>query len=97
MNGKFVPFEEATIHVLACGPLRLQRVRGDSRVRHAARHRDLPSDRHVQRLLDSARSRASTFRTHDELMDATRETVKRNGGKACYIRPVVIADTRRSA
>jgi len=44
----------------------------------------------VQRLLDSCKiARLDLPYLYDELMEATRETVRRNGGKACYIRPIV--------
>ena len=91
MNGKFVPFEEATIHVLS------HVVHYGSSAFEGIRAYDTPHgtsiyrlDRHVQRLLDSCKiARLDVPFLYDELMEATRETVRRNGGKACYIRPIV--------
>ncbi|HEX5029926.1 MAG TPA: branched-chain amino acid transaminase [Candidatus Eisenbacteria bacterium] len=91
MNGKFVPFEEATIHVLShvvhYGSSAFEGIRAYDTPHGTAIYR---LDRHVQRLLDSCKiARLDIPYLYDELMEATRETVRRNGGKACYIRPVV--------
>ena len=91
MNGKFVPFEEATIHVLShvvhYGSSAFEGIRAYDTPHGTAIYR---LDRHVQRLLDSCKiARIDIPYLYDELMEATRETVRRNGGKACYIRPVV--------
>jgi branched-chain amino acid aminotransferase len=91
MNGKFVPFEEATIHVLShvvhYGSSAFEGIRAYDTPHGTAIYR---LDRHVQRLLDSCKiARLDVPFLSDELMEATRETVRRNGGKACYIRPIV--------
>ena len=91
MNGKFVPFEEATIHVLShvvhYGSSAFEGIRAYDTPHGTAIYR---LDRHVQRLLDSCKiARLDVPFLYDELMEATRETVRRNGGKACYIRPIV--------
>jgi len=91
MNGKFVPYEDAKIHVLS------HVVHYGSSVFEGIRAYATPSgiavfrlDRHVQRMLDSCKiARLACPYNHDELMDAIRDTVKRNGSDACYIRPVV--------
>lgn len=91
MNGKIVAFEDATIHVLS------HVVHYGSSVFEGIRAYDTPKgtaifrlDRHVQRLLDSSKiARMDISFTYDELMEGCRETVRRNGGNACYLRPVV--------
>ncbi|HET9253002.1 MAG TPA: branched-chain amino acid transaminase [Candidatus Eisenbacteria bacterium] len=91
MNGKFVPFEEATIHVLShvvhYGSSVFEGIRAYATPKGTAVFR---LDRHVQRMLDSCKiARIDCPYLYDELMDAVRETVRKNGGQACYIRPVV--------
>jgi branched-chain amino acid aminotransferase len=91
MNGKFVPFEEATVHVLShvihYGSSVFEGIRAYATPKGTAVFR---LDRHVQRMLDSCKiARLDCPYLYDELMDAIRETVRRNGGIACYIRPVV--------
>ena len=59
MNGKWVPWDDAKIHVLShVRALRVQRVRGHPLLRHAARPAIFRLDEHVDRL-DVSR-RAST-------------------------------------
>ena len=91
MNGKFVPFEEATIHVLShvihYGSSVFEGIRAYATPKGTAVFR---LDRHVQRMLDSCKiARIDCPYLYDELMDAVRESVRKNGGQACYIRPVV--------
>ena len=91
MNGKFVPFEEATIHVLShvvhYGSSVFEGIRAYATPKGTAVFR---LDRHVQRMLDSCKiARIDCPYLYDELMDAVRETVRKNGGTASYIRPVV--------
>jgi branched-chain amino acid aminotransferase len=91
MNGKFVPFEEATIHVLShvvhYGSSVFEGIRAYATPKGTSVFR---LDRHVQRMLDSCKiARIECPYLYDELMDAVRETVRKNGGIACYIRPVV--------
>lgn len=91
MNGKFVPYEDAKIHVLS------HVVHYGSSVFEGIRAYATPGgtavfrlDRHVQRMLDSCKiARIQCPYGYDELMDAVRETVRVNGSSACYIRPVV--------
>ncbi len=91
MNGTFVPYEDAKIHVLS------HVVHYGSSVFEGIRAYATPAgtaifrlDRHVQRMLDSCKiARIACPYGYDELMEAIRETVRKNGGAACYIRPVV--------
>jgi branched-chain amino acid aminotransferase len=90
MNGKLVAFEDAKIHVLS------HVVHYGSSVFEGIRAYDTPRgtsifrlDRHVQRLIDSCKiARMDLPYAFDALMDACRETVRANGGTACYLRPV---------
>jgi branched-chain amino acid aminotransferase len=91
MNGKFIDFEDAKIHVLS------HVVHYGSSVFEGIRAYDTPRgtaifrlDRHTQRLIDSCKiARMLPTFGYDELMEAMKETVRQNGGKACYLRPVV--------
>ncbi len=91
MNGTFVPFEDAKIHVLS------HVVHYGSSVFEGIRAYATPGgtsvfrlDRHVQRMMDSCKiARLDIPYNYDDMMEAIRETVRRNGGVACYIRPVV--------
>ena len=91
MNGTFVAFEDAKIHVLS------HVVHYGSSVFEGIRAYETPSgtavfrlDRHTRRLLDSCKiARIECSYSYDDLMEAIKETVRRNGGTACYIRPVV--------
>jgi branched-chain amino acid aminotransferase len=90
MNGKLVAFEDATIHVLS------HVVHYGSSVFEGIRAYDTPRgtaifrlDRHVQRLVDSARiARMDLPFTFEQLMEGCRAIVRENGGNACYLRPV---------
>ena len=94
-NGKLVPFEEATIHVLShvvhygssvfegirC--YRTQQGSGVFRLRE-----------HLRRLVDSAKIyRMDIPYSLDELEEATLQTIRNAGLKSCYIRPVVFRGT----
>ena len=91
MNGEFIDFEDAKIHVLS------HVVHYGSSVFEGIRAYDTPRgtaifrlDRHTQRLLDSCKiARMDPPFGYDELSEAMKETVRRNGGNACYLRPVV--------
>jgi branched-chain amino acid aminotransferase len=91
MNGAFIDFEDATIHVLS------HVVHYGSSVFEGIRAYDTPRgtaifrlDRHTQRLIDSCKiARMVPTFGYDELMEAMKETVRRNGGAACYLRPIV--------
>jgi branched-chain amino acid aminotransferase len=90
-NGKLVPYEKATIHVLS------HVVHYGSSVFEGIRCYD--TDRgsgvfrlreHMRRLYDSAKIYRMTIPyTIEELEAATLETIANSGLKACYIRPVV--------
>jgi len=91
MNGKYVPYEDAKIHVLShvvhYGSSTFEGIRAYATPAGTSVFR---LDRHVQRLIDSCKiARIECPYLYDELMDAVRETVRKNGGQACYIRPVV--------
>jgi branched-chain amino acid aminotransferase len=91
MNGSFVAFEDAKIHVLShvihYGSSVFEGIRAYATPDGTALFR---LDRHVQRLLDSCKiARLNCPYGYDDLMEATRETVRRNGGAACYVRPLV--------
>jgi branched-chain amino acid aminotransferase len=91
-NGKFIRWEDATIHVMS------HVVHYGSSVFEGVRCYQLPSgpaifraQEHMQRLLDSAKIyRIDLDYTRDELVSAMVELVKHNGVSPCYIRPVVL-------
>ena len=91
MNGTFVAFEDAKIHVLShvvhYGSSVFEGIRAYASPKGTAVFR---LDRHVQRMLDSCKiARIDCPYSYDDLMEAIKETVRRNGGQACYIRPIV--------
>lgn len=89
-NGEFVPWDEATVHVLSHG---LHYGTGvfegircyDGELGPAIfRHRE-----HLARLADSARMYFLDLPYGgDELAEATRELIRKNGLRDCYIRPL---------
>jgi branched-chain amino acid aminotransferase len=92
-NGRFIPWEEATIHVLS------HVVSYGSSIFEGIRCYATPSGpaifrlkEHVRRMLDSAK----IYRMDDlgfsasQLADAMLELVRVNGMDSCYIRPIVI-------
>ena len=90
MNGKFVPWEDAQVHVLThalhYGTSVFEGVRCyDTELGPAVfRHRD-----HVDRLFASARAYFMDLPfTADEIQSATLELISRNGLRSCYIRPI---------
>lgn len=90
-NGKLVPYEEATIHVLShvvhYGSSVFEGIRCYKTERGPAVFR---LREHMQRLIDSARIyRMEIPYTVEELEAATLETIRESGLEACYIRPVV--------
>lgn len=90
-NGKLVPWEEARVHVLAhvvhYGSSFFEGIRCYETPRGPAIFRLTP---HIRRLLDSARIyRTEVPYTLEQLVAAVKETVRANGLKAGYIRPVV--------
>jgi branched-chain amino acid aminotransferase len=91
MNGEFVPWEEARVHVLThglhYGTGVFEGIRAYETPRGTAifRHRD-----HLDRLLRSAQLYYMPVPyTLEELRAVTHELITRNGLASCYIRPVV--------
>ncbi len=90
-NGKLVPFEEATVHVLS------HALHYGSSVFEGIRcyHTDTGSavfrlPEHMRRLVDSARIyRMEIPYTQEVLEQAVLETIAESGLASCYIRPVV--------
>lgn len=91
MNGRLVPWAEATIHV--CSHV----VHYGSSVFEGARCYETEHGstgfrlkEHMQRLLDSAKVyRMQPQYTVEQLCQAALETIRANGLKECYIRPLV--------
>jgi len=90
MNGEFVPFDQANVHVLThalhYGSSVFEGIRCYHTDKGSAifRHAD-----HMQRQIDSARIyRMDLGYTREELEQAVIETIVRSGLKACYIRPL---------
>lgn len=91
MNGDFVPWEEARVHVLThglhYGTGVFEGVRCYDTVLGPAIFRNAD---HVERLLRSAELYYMLVPfSSQELQTATRELVARNGLHSCYIRPIV--------
>ncbi len=91
MNGEFVAWEDAKVHVLThalhYGTGVFEGIRAYDTPRGTAifRHHD-----HIDRLFRSAGMYLMEIPyTRDELRAATHETIARNGLKSCYIRPLV--------
>jgi branched-chain amino acid aminotransferase len=91
-NGKFINWDDATIHVMS------HVVHYGSSVFEGIRCYAPPSGpaifratEHIQRLIDSARIyRTEIPFSRDEIIAAMLELVKRNGVWPCYVRPVVL-------
>ena len=91
VNGRFVRWEDATVHLAS------HVVHYSSGVFEGARCYETPNgsaclrlDAHLRRLVDSTRIyRMDSPFTVPELRDAVLETIRVNGYKACYIRPIV--------
>ncbi len=91
-NGKFIPWDDATIHVMS------HVVNYGSAVFEGIRCYALPTGpaifrapEHMQRLLDSAKIyRMEVDYGRDELVDAMVELIRANGVWPCYIRPLVL-------
>ncbi len=90
-DGKFVPWGEAKVHVLS------HALHYGSSVFEGIRAYDAPSgpavfclQAHVKRMFDSCRVyRMDMPYSADEMSQAIRETVAKNGLRSCYIRPLV--------
>ena len=91
-NGRFIRWEEATIHVLS------HVVSYGSSVFEGIRCYSTPAgpalfrlDEHVRRMVDSAKIyRMSIGFSAGELAGAMKETVRVNNLDACYVRPIVM-------
>jgi branched-chain amino acid aminotransferase len=89
-NGEFVPWDEAQTHVLShglhYGTGVFEGIRCYETERGPAifRHQD-----HLDRLAKSAELYYFELRfSRDEIAEATRELIRRNGLRSCYIRPL---------
>lgn len=95
MNGELVPFEKATLHFLTPA------LHYGAAVFEGIRMYETPKGpavfrlrEHMERLLDSAHIfgfRDIPF-TLDQIVKAAKDTVRANGFKDCYIRPVIYLD-----
>jgi branched-chain amino acid aminotransferase len=91
-NGKFIPWDQATLHVMS------HVVNYGSSVFEGIRCYALPAgpaifraQEHIQRLLDSARVyRIDVDFTRDDIIGGMVELVKSNGVWPCYIRPIIL-------
>ena len=91
-NGKFIDWDDATIHVMS------HVVNYGSSVFEGIRCYALPSGpaifrahEHIQRLLDSAKIyRIDLDYTREELVSILAELVRTNGVWPCYLRPIVL-------
>jgi len=91
-NGKLIPWEQATLHVMS------HVVHYGSSVFEGVRCYVQPqgpvifrAQEHAQRLLDSAKIyRMDVEYTRDELVAAMAEVVRANGIWPCYIRPIAL-------
>jgi branched-chain amino acid aminotransferase len=91
-NGKLIPWDQATVHVMA------HVVNYGSSVFEGIRCYALPSgpaifraQDHMQRLLDSAKIyRMDVEYSRDDLVNAMTETISANGVWPCYIRPIIL-------
>ncbi len=91
MNGEFVPWKEAKIHVLShvvhYGTSVFEGIRAYKTPKGTAVFR-LPE--HTKRLFNSAKIyRMEIPFTQEEINEAIKETIRKNGLDECYIRPVV--------
>jgi branched-chain amino acid aminotransferase len=91
MNGEFVPYEDAKVHVLThalhYGTGVFEGVRAYETARGTAvfRHHD-----HIDRLFKSAQMYYMDVPfSKEQIREATLDLIARNGMKSCYIRPVV--------
>ncbi|MFQ5947862.1 MAG: branched-chain amino acid transaminase [Acidimicrobiia bacterium] len=95
MDGRLLPWEEATVHVLAhslhYGSGVFEGIRAYQTEEGVALFR---LEDHVQRLLASAKAyRIPVEWSADELAKAAREVVAANGLEAAYVRPIVFYGT----
>jgi len=91
-NGEFIPWEDATVHVLShvisCASAVWEGIRCYNTPLGPAIFR---ADRHMRRLVDSARIyRMELPWTATQLVEIARELVRVNDVSPCYIRPIVL-------
>ncbi len=91
MNGKFVNWDDAKVHVLShvinYGSSWFEGIRCYNTKRGSAIFR---LDAHLRRLYDSAKIyRVEIPYTKEEFAEAIKETIRANKMKECYIRPIV--------
>jgi branched-chain amino acid aminotransferase len=91
-NGKLIPWDQATIHVMShvvnYGSSVFEGIRCYAQPNGPAIFR---AQEHMQRLLDSARIyRMTVDFSRDELVSAMVELISVNGTCPCYIRPIVL-------
>lgn len=95
MDGEFVPWEDATVHVLVHG---LHYGTGAFEGIRAYDTADGPAvfrlTDHMDRFRRSAKALGIPFEYEvAELVDAAKETIRRNGLGSCYIRPITFYGT----
>jgi branched-chain amino acid aminotransferase len=91
-NGKLIPWEEATIHVMS------HVIHYGSSVFEGIRCYSLPTgpaifraQEHIERLLNSAKVyRIDVDFTREEIINGMLQTVGHNGVWPCYVRPVIL-------
>ena len=90
MNGEFVAWEDAKVHVLTHGlHYGTGRLRGHPLLRDRARPGDLPPPRPPRPPRQVGRALLHADCLHrEQLRAATHELIARNGLRACYIRPI---------
>src|ERR1044071_3827608 len=91
-NGKLVPWQEATIHVMShvvnYGSSVFEGIRCYNTKRGSAIFR---LDSHIERPLNSAHIyRMQTPFSFDEIIEACRRLVLANEYKECYLRPIIV-------
>jgi branched-chain amino acid aminotransferase len=96
VNGELLPWDDCHVHVLThalhYGSSVFEGIRCYDTVNGPAIFR-LPE--HVRRLRESAHAyRMELAFTDEQLISATRETIRANGLRACYIRPLVFRGYR---
>lgn len=96
VDGKFVDFDDAKIHILShvvhYGSSVFEGIRCYQLKDGSSAVFRLPE--HAQRLLDSAKIyRMGVLHSRKDLIDAMLETVRANKFKSCYIRPVIFRST----
>jgi branched-chain amino acid aminotransferase len=92
LDGELVPWDEANVHILThtlhYGLGAFEGIRCYERA--DGRSQIFRLREHIQRLLDSARIMTMKVPyTVDDLMEACRQTVRANGQRSAYLRPVV--------